>query len=49
LSLLGPNIFLSILFSNIFSLCSSLCVREQVSHPHQTNQWSVCFNLCIFG
>jgi polysaccharide pyruvyl transferase WcaK-like protein len=34
LSLLGPNIFLSTLFSNTLSLCSSLIVRDQVSHPY---------------
>jgi hypothetical protein len=32
-SLLGPNIPLSTLFSNTLSLCSSLSVRDQVSHP----------------
>ena len=32
-SLLGPNIFLSILFSNTLSLSSSLNVSDQVSHP----------------
>ena len=35
-SLLGPNIFLSTLFSNTLSLCSSLSMRNQVSHPYQT-------------
>jgi hypothetical protein len=35
-SLLGPNILLSTLFSNILSLCSSLNVRDQVSHPYKT-------------
>jgi hypothetical protein len=30
----GTNILLSILFSNTLSLCSSLKVREQVSHPY---------------
>jgi len=34
--LLGPDIFLSTLFSNTRSLCSSLTVREQVSHPYTT-------------
>jgi hypothetical protein len=33
-SLFGPNILLSILFSNTLSLCSSLNVRDQVSHPY---------------
>jgi hypothetical protein len=32
-SFLGPNILLSTLFSNTLSLCSSLNVRDQVSHP----------------
>jgi uncharacterized membrane protein len=36
LCLLGPNILLSTLLSNTFSLCSSLNVSDQVSHPHKT-------------
>jgi hypothetical protein len=40
-SLLGPNIFLSTLFSNTFNLCSSLSVREQVSHPYKTTRKTV--------
>jgi hypothetical protein len=36
-SLLSPNIFLGILFSNTLSLCSSLKVRHQVSHPYRTD------------
>ena len=36
LSLLGPNIFLSTPFSNILSLCSSLNMTDQVSHPYKT-------------
>src|SRR5215470_7812922 len=35
-SLLGPNILHSTLFSNTLSLCSSLSVRDQVSHPYKT-------------
>jgi hypothetical protein len=35
-SLLGPNILLRTLFSNILSLCTSLSVRDQVSHPYKT-------------
>jgi len=31
--LLGPNILLNTLFSKTFSFCSSLKVRDQVSHP----------------
>jgi hypothetical protein len=33
---LGPNILLSTLFSNTIGLCSSLNVRDQLSHPHKT-------------
>jgi phosphate starvation-inducible membrane PsiE len=35
-SLLVPNILLRTLFSNTLSLCSSLSVRDQVSHPYKT-------------
>ena len=35
-SLLGPNILLSTLFSTILSLCCSLNVSDQVSHPYKT-------------
>jgi len=34
--LLGPSIFLSTLFLNAISLCSSLNMRNQVSHPCNT-------------
>jgi hypothetical protein len=37
-SLFGPNILLSTLFSNTLSLCSSLNVRDQVSHPYRTTR-----------
>jgi hypothetical protein len=36
-SLLGPNTLLSTLFSNIFSLRSSLNVSDQASHPYKTS------------
>jgi hypothetical protein len=36
LSLLGPNTLLSTLFSSTVSLCSSLNVSDQVSHPYKT-------------
>jgi hypothetical protein len=36
LHLFDPNILLSALFSNTFSLCSSLNIRDQVSHPYKT-------------
>jgi hypothetical protein len=35
-SLLGPNIFLSTLFSNTFNLRSSLDVSDKVTHPYKT-------------
>jgi hypothetical protein len=34
--LFGPNILLTTLFSNTLSLCSSLNIRDQVSHPYRT-------------
>ena len=37
-SLLGPNIFLSTLFSNNLSLGSSFNVSDEVSNPHKTKQ-----------
>jgi len=36
-SFLGPNIFLSNLFSNTFSLRSSLNASDQDSHPYKRN------------
>jgi hypothetical protein len=38
---LGPNILLSTLFSNSLNLCSSLNMRDQVSHPYKTGK--CCF------
>ena len=35
-SLLGPNILLSFLFANAFSLRSSLKVSDHISHPYKT-------------
>jgi hypothetical protein len=35
-SLFYPYILLTILFSNTLSLCSSLHVRDKISHPHKT-------------
>jgi hypothetical protein len=34
-SALGSNIFFSTLFAENLRLCSSLCVRDQVSHPYK--------------
>jgi hypothetical protein len=33
----GPNIILRTLFSNTLSVCSSVVVRDEVSHPHKKN------------
>jgi len=41
-SLLAPNILLNTLFSNTFSLRSSLNVMDQVSHPYKTAQLQFC-------
>jgi hypothetical protein len=35
-SIFDPNILLSAMFSNTFSLCSSLNIRDQISHPCRT-------------
>jgi hypothetical protein len=55
--LLGPNILLSTLFSNTLNLCSSLNVRDQISHPYKTTGkiivleglWKTAKNLSIAG
>jgi hypothetical protein len=39
-TLLGPNIFFSIIFSNALSLHSSCDVTDQVSHSYKTTCWS---------
>jgi hypothetical protein len=46
-SLLGPNI-LNTLFSKTLSLCSSLKVRDQVSHPYTTNGKITVLYILIF-
>src|SRR5215468_6003820 len=47
-SRLGPNILLSTLFSNTLSLCSSLSVRDQVSHPYKTTGKIIVLYALIF-
>ena len=47
-SLLGPNILLSIIFSNALSLRSSLNVSDQVSHPYITKGSTFLWNGCGF-
>jgi hypothetical protein len=47
-SLFGSNILLSTLFSNTISLCPSLNVRDQVSHPYKTTSKILVFYILIF-
>jgi hypothetical protein len=47
-SLLGPNIQLSTLFSDTLNLCSSLDVRDKVSHPYKTTGRIIVFYILIF-
>ena len=48
ISLLGPNILLSILFSNTLSLCSSLNISIQVSHPYKITGKIIVLYILIF-
>ena len=47
-SLLGPNILLNTLFSNTISLCSSLTVSNQFSHPYNTTGKIIVLYISIF-
>src|SRR5215469_580877 len=47
-SLLGPNTLLNTLFSNTLSLCSSLNVSDQVSHPYKTTGKIIVLYVLIF-
>jgi len=47
-SLLGPNILLNTLFSNTFSLRSSLEVSNQVSHPYKTTGKIMVLYILLF-
>jgi hypothetical protein len=46
-SLFGPNI-LNTLFSHTFSLCSSLNVRNQFSHPYRTTHKIIVLHILTF-
>jgi hypothetical protein len=46
--LLGPNINLSTLFSNICRLFSSFCMKDQVSHPYRTTGKIILLYILIF-
>jgi hypothetical protein len=48
LSLLGSNILLSNLFSDTFSLCSSLNARDQVPRPYRTTGKIIVSCILIF-
>jgi hypothetical protein len=47
-SLVVTNILLSTLFSNTLILCSSLYVRDQVSHPYRTTGKIIFLYILIF-
>src|SRR5215471_18764029 len=47
-SLLGPNTLLNTLFSNTLSLCSSLNVSDQASHPYKTTGRIIVLYIWIF-
>jgi len=47
-SLLGPNIPLNTLFSNILSLRPSLNVSDQISHPYKTTGKIIVLYILIF-
>jgi hypothetical protein len=44
----GPDILLSVLFSNFHSLCSSMNVKDQVSHPYGTTGNIIVLYILIF-
>ena len=47
-SLSGPDISLSTLFSSTLNLCSSVSVRDQVSHPHKATYKIAVLPRCIY-
>jgi hypothetical protein len=47
-SLFDLNIYLSTLFSSTLSLCSSLNVRDYVSHPYRTTGKIMVLYILIF-
>jgi hypothetical protein len=46
--LFGPNILFNTLFSNTLSLCSSLTVRDHVSHPYRTTGKIIVLDILPF-
>jgi hypothetical protein len=47
-SLFGPNVLLNTLFSNTLSLCSSLNVRDQVSHLYRITGKVIVLYVLVF-
>jgi len=47
-SLLGPNILLNTMFSNILGFLSSLNVNDQVSHPYKTTGKIIFLYILVF-
>ena len=47
-SLLGPNILLNTIFSNILSFLSSRNISDQVSHPYKTTSKIIVLYILIF-
>ena len=47
-SFLDPSVLLGTLFSDTLSLCSSLSVSDQVSHPFKTTGKIIVLNILIF-
>jgi hypothetical protein len=46
--ILGLNIILKTLFSDILNLCSSLSVRNAVSHPYKTTDKIIILYILAF-
>jgi hypothetical protein len=46
-SYLAPNIFLSTVFSDTLSPCSSLNVKDQISHPYKTTGKNTILHILI--
>jgi len=46
--LLDPYILLRTLFSDTLNLCSSLCVRDQVSYPYETTGKILVLYILVF-
>jgi hypothetical protein len=47
-SFFGSNILLNTLFPNTLSLCSSLKIRDQISHPYRTTGKIILLCILLF-